>query len=251
MQAFDKFVQIIARLRAPGGCPWDREQTHETLIPYCIEEAYEVVDAIKRGDMRELKEELGDLILQVVLHSQIANESKDFSIEDVLDEVSEKMIRRHPHVFSDSKIATADDVVVQWDEIKKKEGKKSVLDGVPKHAPQLYRSFKMGEKVSAVGFDWTDINGVLEKIQEEIQEIHSANHKAQKEEELGDLLFSMVQWSRHQNIDPEHALMKANEKFAKRFKAMEQMIEQDQKVLKKMFLTEWDAYWNKVKEMAL
>jgi MazG family protein len=244
---FVRFVQIIARLRAPDGCPWDREQTHETLIPYCVEEAYEVVDAIQSGDMLELKGELGDLILQIVLHSQIAFESKEFSIEDVLNEISEKMIRRHPHVFSDAKVETADDVVKQWDEIKKKEGKKSVLEGISKHAPQLHRSLKIGEKVAAVGFDWDHPKDVLDKVQEEFKEISSAKNKTEMEEELGDLMFSIVQWSRHQKIDPEHALKKANQKFSMRFQKMEAMIEMDQKKFKKLSLNEWTKYWEKAK----
>jgi len=245
---FVKFVQIIAKLRAPEGCPWDREQTHETLIPYCVEEAYEVVDAIQSGDMNELKGELGDLLLQVVLHAQIASESKNFSIEDVLNEISEKMIRRHPHVFSDAKVETAGEVIQQWDEIKKKEGKKSVLEGISKHAPQLHRSLKIGEKVAAVGFDWDQPKDVLDKVQEEFVEIANAKSKTHVEEELGDLLFSIVQWSRHQKIDPEHALMKANEKFAGRFKAMEQMIQKEGKELKKLSLDEWNGYWDRAKK---
>ncbi len=246
---FVRLVQIIAQLRAPDGCPWDREQTHETLIPYCIEEAYEVVDAIQSGDMKELKGELGDLVLQVVLHAQIASESKEFSIEDVIHEISEKMVRRHPHVFSDAKVTTSGDVIKQWDEIKKQEGKKSVLEGIPKHAPQLHRSLKIGEKVAAVGFDWDHPKEVLDKVQEEFKEISDAKNKTEMEEELGDLMFSIVQWARHQKIDPEHALKKANEKFGMRFKKMEQMIQNDQKEFKKLSLDEWNKYWESAKKM--
>lgn len=248
MQAFDRFVEIIAKLRAPNGCPWDREQTHQTLTPYCIEEAYEVVDAIEQGDMKELKGELGDLLLQIVLHAQIAAENKDFTIENVVSDICEKMISRHPHVFSDAKIETADQVIQQWDELKKKEGKKSVLQGIPKHAPQLHRSLKIGEKVAAVGFDWEKSADVLDKVQEEFKEIDSAKNKNEKEEELGDLLFSIVQWARHQQIDPEHALKKANEKFGKRFGSMEQMIEKDGKKLKELSLDAWESYWQKAKK---
>lgn len=248
MQAFDRFVEIIAKLRAPNGCPWDREQTHQTLTPYCIEEAYEVVDAIESGDLKELRGELGDLLLQIVLHAQIAAENKDFTIQDVVNDISEKMVNRHPHVFSDVKIETADQVIQQWDELKKKEGKKSVLQGIPKHAPQLHRSLKIGEKVAAVGFDWDKPSEVLDKVQEEFKEIEQAKNKAEKEEELGDLLFSIVQWSRHQQIDPEHALQKANEKFSKRFGAMEQMIEKDGKKLKELSLDAWNTYWEKAKK---
>jgi tetrapyrrole methylase family protein/MazG family protein len=247
MHAFDRFVEIIAKLRAPDGCPWDREQTHQTLIPYCIEEAYEVVDAIQSGDVNELKGELGDLILQVVLHAQVARDNKTFSIEDVLNDISEKMIRRHPHVFSDAKVTTAGDVVKQWDEIKKKEGKKSVLEGIPKHAPQLHRSLKIGEKVAAVGFDWKKTEDVLDKVQEELKEISEAKNHQEKEEEFGDFLFSIVQWARHQNIDPEQALMKANAKFNGRFSKMEEMIQSEKKEFKKMSLAEWETYWQRVK----
>ena len=245
---FVRFVEIIARLRAPDGCPWDREQTHETLIPYCIEEAYEVVDAIKSGNLSELKGELGDLILQVVLHAQIAKDNKDFTIEDVLNDISDKMIRRHPHVFSDAKVETADDVVKQWDELKKKEGKKSVLEGIPKHAPQLHRSLKIGEKVAAVGFDWKQSSDVLDKVHEELKEIEAAKTLTEKEEEFGDLLFSIVQWARHHNIDPEQALLKANAKFGKRFVKMEEKIQADGKVFKKLSLDELEAYWQQIKK---
>ncbi|MCC7460137.1 MAG: nucleoside triphosphate pyrophosphohydrolase [Proteobacteria bacterium] len=248
MQAFDRFVEIIARLRAPDGCPWDREQTHETLIPYCIEEAYEVVDAIREGNLNELKGELGDLILQVVLHAQVAKDNKDFTIEDVLNEISDKMVRRHPHVFSDAKVETAGDVVKQWDELKKKEGKKSVLQGIPKHAPQLHRSLKIGEKVAAVGFDWKKSSDVLDKVNEELLEIEAAKNSIEKEEEFGDLLFSIVQWARYHKIDPEQALLKANAKFEKRFVKMEEKIEADQKVFKKLSLDELEAYWQQIKK---
>ena len=249
MQAFDRLVEIIAKLRAPGGCPWDREQTHETLTPYCIEEAYEVVDAIQDGNMKELKNELGDLLLQIVLHAQIAAESKTFTIDDVVKDLSEKMIRRHPHVFSDAKISTAGEVIQQWDEIKKKEGKKNVLEGISKHAPQLHRSLKIGEKVAAVGFDWEKSKDVLEKVKEEFEEIAQAKNNKEVEEELGDLLFSIVQWSRHQKIDPEHALKKANEKFGKRFAAMEAMIQKDGAEFKKLSPDAWNAYWEKAKKI--
>ncbi|MEZ4846576.1 MAG: nucleoside triphosphate pyrophosphohydrolase [Bdellovibrionota bacterium] len=249
--AFVRFVEVIARLRAPDGCPWDREQTHETLIPYCIEEAYEVVDAIKSGDLNELKGELGDLILQVVLHAQIAKDNKDFTIEDVLNDISDKMIRRHPHVFSDAKVKTADDVVKQWDELKKKEGKKSVLEGIPKHAPQLHRSLKIGEKVAAVGFDWKQSSDVLDKVHEELKEIEAAKTLNEKEEEFGDLLFSIVQWARHHNIDPEQALLKANAKFGKRFVKMEEKIQADGKVFKKLSLDELETYWQQIKKLKI
>lgn len=236
MQAFDKLVEIIAKLRAPGGCPWDREQTHQSLTPYCIEEAYEVIDAIEDNDMNELKGELGDLLLQIVLHAQIASENKTFNIENVIDEISDKMVRRHPHVFGDAKVVTTDDVITQWDELKKKEGKKNVLQGIPKHAPQLHRSLKIGEKVAAVGFEWEKSDDVMDKVQEEFLEIKQATNKQEVEEELGDLLFSIVQWARHKQIDPEHALAKANEKFGKRFAAMEAMIANDGQLPKKLSL---------------
>jgi tetrapyrrole methylase family protein/MazG family protein len=250
MQAFDRLVEIIAKLRAPGGCPWDREQTHTTLIPYCIEEAYEVVDAIHDNDMNELKKELGDLILQVVLHSQIAAEAKNFSIQDVLTEISNKMVDRHPHVFGDSDVKTSKEVVEQWNELKKKEGKKSVLEGIPKHAPQLHRSLKIGEKVAAVGFDWKTSGDVIAKVHEELKEIEQAKNQSEKTEELGDLLFSVVQWARHHNIDAEQSLLKGNAKFQKRFEAMEAMIDQDQRRLKELTLDEWEGYWQKAKSQS-
>ncbi len=249
MREFDRLVEIIARLRAPDGCPWDREQTHQTLVPYCIEEAYEVADTIHDGDMAELKNELGDLLLQIILHAQIAFENKNFTIEDVVKDISEKMIRRHPHVFGDAHVKTSEDVVNQWNDLKKKEGKKHVLEGIPKHAPQLHRSLQIGEKVAAVGFDWESPKEVMEKVQEEFVEIEKAKNKKEMEEELGDLLFSIVQWSRHQSINPEHALQKANEKFKKRFEAMEKMLEQDKKNPKNVSIDDWNGYWKKAKTM--
>lgn len=249
MREFDRFVEIIARLRAPDGCPWDREQTHSTLVPYCIEEAYEVADAIHDGNMAELKNELGDLLLQIILHAQIASENNDFNIQDVVKDISEKMIRRHPHVFGDADIKTSEDVVNQWNDLKKKEGKKHVLEGVPRHAPQLHRSLQIGEKVASVGFDWESPQEVMEKVQEEFVEIENSKNKKEMEEELGDLLFSIVQWSRHQKINPEQALQKANEKFKKRFEAMEKMLEQDQKNPKNLSIDDWNGYWEKAKTM--
>lgn len=247
MQVFDRFVEIIARLRSPDGCPWDREQTHHSLIPYCIEEAYEVVDAIQENDMSELKNELGDLLLQILLHSQIASEEKKFSIEDVVESISEKMIRRHPHVFSDVKLNSSQEVVDQWSELKKKEGKKHTLDGIPKHAPQLFRSQKIGDKVSSLGFDWENEKDVWKKVEEEIKELHSTKNEKETEEELGDLLFSLVQWSRHQGIDAEKCLQRANEKFSKRFSTMEDLISNDQQAVKKLTAPQWESYWLKAK----
>ena len=248
MRAFDQFVEIIAKLRAPDGCPWDLEQTHKTLLPYCIEEAYEVADAIENNDLKELKEELGDLMLQIVLHSQIASEEKAFTIENVLTDISEKMIRRHPHVFGDKKISSSKEVIDQWSDLKKKEGKK-VLDGIPKHAPQLFRSQKIGDKVASVGFDWKKIDDVWEKVREETKEVEDSKTVSEKEEELGDLLFSLVQWSRHLQIDAERCLLKSNQKFTKRFEWMERLVAHDQKQMKELSIEEWEAYWQKAKAL--
>lgn len=248
MQEFDRFVEIIAKLRGPDGCPWDREQTHESLIPYCIEEAYEVADAIQEKNPEELKGELGDLLLQIVLHAQIASEAKKFSIQDVARDVSEKMIRRHPHVFGDAKLSSAKEVVDQWSEIKKKEGKKSALEGIPKHAPELFRSQKIGDKVSSLGFDWSNDKDVWKKVEEEIIELQAAKNESELEEELGDLLFSLVQWSRHRGLDAEKSLKKANAKFSNRFSHMENLISTDQKLPKKLNPEEWESYWSKAKD---
>ena len=223
---------IMHRLRAPGGCPWDAEQTHASLVPNLIEEAYETVDTIQRGDIEHLKEELGDLLLQVVFHSELAEEAGNFNLDDVARGISEKLVRRHPHVFALSSATTSDAVLRQWDEIKRAEkgdGGKPYLHGVGKGLPALLRAVKLQKKAAKVGFDWPDEAGVLDKLREEIGELESAvrsGDHAAAEEEMGDLLFSVVNLARFRNVDPEVLMAAANTKFETRFAAMEQDLKQ-------------------------
>ena len=219
---------IMHRLRAPGGCPWDAEQTHLSLVPNLIEEAYETVDTIQRGDHEHLKEELGDLLLQVIFHSELAEETGRFNLDDVARGISDKLVRRHPHVFAQSEAATSDAVLQQWDEIKRAEkGHEELpyLHGVGKGLPALLRAAKLQKKASKTGFDWPDEAGVLAKLREELDELESAMAKDDADavnEELGDLLFSVVNLARFRKVDPEVLMASANAKFEQRFALMEQ-----------------------------
>jgi MazG family protein len=221
---------IMHRLRAPGGCPWDAEQTHESIVPNLIEEAYETVDTIQRGDHQHLKEELGDLLLQVVFHSEIAEEAGRFNFDDVARGISEKLVRRHPHVFGDSSAADSEAVLRQWDEIKrgeKGEEHQPYLHGVGKGLPALIRASKLQKKASKIGFDWPVETGVIAKIHEELLELQAAvdeQDMAAVAEELGDLLFSVVNLARFRKTDPEVLMAAANSKFERRFGEMEQIL---------------------------
>lgn len=232
-EEFEKLVELIARLRAPGGCPWDREQTHESLKPMMLEEAYEVVEAIDEGDDQELVGELGDLLLQVVFHSQIATEENRFNVAEVIDRISSKMIRRHPHVFGDDKAENTDDVLRSWEALKAAElaakgkdpGEGSMLDSVSTKLPAVMEAFQMTTKVSRVDFDWPDAAAVIEKLDEEVAELKEAvavntSHK-EIADEVGDLLFVVVNVARLLGIDPESALKSSNRKFRRRFRYIE------------------------------
>jgi len=229
-QQLARLRAIMHRLRAPGGCPWDAEQTHESIVPNLIEEAYETVDTIQRGDHEHLREELGDLLLQVVFHSEIAEEAGRFNLDDVARGISEKLVRRHPHVFAESAANTTDAVLKQWDAIKrteKGEQEKSYLHGVGKGLPALIRATKLQKKAAKVGFDWPDEAGVLAKIREELQELQAAldeENPIAVEDELGDLMFSMVNLARFRKIDPEVLMANANRKFERRFGEMERIL---------------------------
>jgi MazG family protein len=218
------------RLRAPGGCPWDAEQTHESIVPNLIEETYETVDTIRRGDHEHLKEELGDLLLQVVFHSEIAEEAGHFDLNDVARGISEKLVRRHPHVFAESAADTTDAVLQQWDAIKRTEKgdqMKPYLHGVGKGLPALIRATKLQKKAAKVGFDWPDEAGVLAKIREELQELQAAldeENPIAVEDELGDLMFSVVNLVRFRKIDAEVLMANANRKFERRFGEMERIL---------------------------
>ncbi|RPJ35777.1 MAG: nucleoside triphosphate pyrophosphohydrolase [Verrucomicrobiaceae bacterium] len=244
---------IMHRLRAPGGCPWDAEQTHESLIPNLIEEAYETVDTIQRGDHDHLKEELGDLLLQVIFHSELAEEAGRFNLDDVAREISDKLVRRHPHVFAQSAAADSDAVLRQWDEIKRAEKgheERPYLHGIGKGLPALLRAAKLQKKASKVGFDWPDESGVLAKIREELGELEAAiecGETRQIEDELGDVLFSAVNLARFRKLDPEVLMAAANAKFEQRFAAMERALRQQGLDLDAATPEQMEASWQAAK----
>lgn len=249
----DRLKSIMHRLRAPGGCPWDAEQTHESIVPNLIEEAYETVDAIQRANDTDMIEELGDLLLQVVFHSEIAEEEKRFDLEDVARVISEKLVRRHPHVFATSEANDSDAVLKQWDEIKRMEkGEKEVLylHGVGKGLPALVRAAKLLKKAAKIGFDWRTEAGVISKIREELNELQyaiDAENKQEVEEELGDLMLAMVNLARFRKIDPEVLMAQANAKFERRFGEMEKELRDAGNCLESSTLSEMQDAWNVVK----
>ncbi|MEI7954379.1 MAG: nucleoside triphosphate pyrophosphohydrolase [Verrucomicrobiota bacterium] len=244
---------IMHRLRAPGGCPWDAEQSHASLIPNLIEEAYETVDAIQRSDWMHLREELGDLLLQVVFHSELAEEAGHFNLDDVAREISDKLIRRHPHVFGHSAAATSDAVLQQWDEIKREEKgatEQPYLHGIGQGLPALMRAAKLQKKAAKVGFDWPDENGVLAKIREESAELHHAIASGDPQaiaEETGDLLFSIVNLTRFRQLDPELVMAAANRKFEDRFATMERLLQSGGLNLEAATLDEMEMAWQRAK----
>jgi MazG family protein len=244
---------IMHRLRAPGGCPWDAEQTHASLVPNLIEEAYETVDAIQRGDHAHLREELGDVLLQVVFHCELAEEAGHFNLDDVARDISEKLVRRHPHVFAQSQAHTSDAVLTQWDQIKRAEkGHENhpFLHGVGKGLPALLRAAKLQQKAAKIGFDWPDASGVLAKIREEIDELEAAltsHDPAHIDEELGDLLFSAVNLARFRKVDPEVLMAAANTKFEQRFAAMELALQHQGLSLAAASLDQMEVAWNAAK----
>ncbi len=251
---FEALVRIMHRLRAPGGCPWDREQTHDSIKPYLIEEAYEVVEAIDAHDDRELCSELGDLLLQIAFHAEMAAEQDRFTIADVIRAISDKMMRRHPHVFGDVRVDGADDVVRNWSRIKAAErassADPSALAGVPQAMPALLRAQRLGEKAGHAGFDWTDAAGVLDKLDEELDELRGAierGERAEIEAELGDLLFASTSLARHAQISAEDALKRAAERFGRRFRAMEAALAAQQRDIRNATAEELDALWSEVK----
>ena len=253
--SWDDLVEVMARLRR--SCPWDREQTHRSLVPYLIEESYEVVDAIESRDDGELCEELGDLLLQIVFHAQLATERGKFSIADVVDTLSNKMIRRHPHVFGDQAVSSVADVWQNWEALKSEEpatkARASKLDGIPKGLGALQRAQKMQEKASRVGFDWPDLSGVRAKLAEELAELEQARREgdeAQIREEMGDVLFSIVNFARALGLDSETALRQANEKFYRRFAFMEQRARSDGRALNDLTLDELEELWQLAKLQA-
>jgi tetrapyrrole methylase family protein/MazG family protein len=251
VNSFDDLVEVMRILRSEKGCPWDREQSHESLKPYLIEETYEVLDAIDRGDDGELLEELGDLLLQIVFHAQLAAEEGRFTVEDVARVIVQKLERRHPHVFGEVQVHSSLQVLKNWEEIKRGEGKRSVLDGVPRGLPALLKARRVQDKVKRVGFDWDDPAGALEKVREEIGEMETAVQRGDRqgiEEEFGDVLFSLVNVSRFLDIDAEESLRQTVEKFSRRFRYIEARIESlGDRSIEDYSLEELDALWEESK----
>lgn len=257
-RAFLKLIDVMSRLRTPvSGCPWDLEQTYSTIAPYTIEEAYEVADAIERRDMADLKEELGDLLFQVVFHSQMAAEDGAFDIADVTNAIADKMVRRHPHVFESPDDRSADDQTHAWERIKADEraskashGSASALDGVAISLPALLRAEKLQNRAARVGFDWTEAEPIFDKLTEETQEVRDAIQSGIRddiEDELGDLLFVAANLSRRLDVDPEQALRRANAKFERRFRTMEAEARADGVIFADLGLDAQEAYWQRVK----
>jgi XTP/dITP diphosphohydrolase len=246
--AFERLLKIMDELRA--GCPWDQKQTLESLRHLTIEEVYELGDAILDNDLEEVKKELGDILLHMVFYSKIADEQDAFDIADVLNSICEKLIHRHPHIYGDVKVANEEEVKANWEKLKLKEGKKSVLEGVPKSLPAMVKAQRIQEKARGVGFDWDHEDQVWEKVKEELEEFKVAcNSGSEKEQmdELGDLFFSIINYSRFKDINPEEALERTNKKFITRFQYLEQESFKDGKTMGSMTLEEMDYYWNKAK----
>lgn len=259
MTSFEQFQEIIAHLRAPEGCPWDKEQTHESLRQFLLEEAYEVLDVIDQGDTDALAGELGDLLLQVVLHTQIAIDDGEFHMTDVLRRINEKMVRRHPHVFGTTQVENADQVVTNWEAIKRtekaangSEKPESLLASIPKGLPALLQAYQYQARAAKIGFDWDNIGDVWAKVEEELREVEAekGNPDAQGRE-MGDLLFALVNWSRWLKIEPENALREANARFARRFAYVEQQASQNGRTMTDYTLNELDAFWNAAKAQGL
>ncbi|TAK67708.1 MAG: nucleoside triphosphate pyrophosphohydrolase [Bacteroidetes bacterium] len=245
---FEKFVEITKRLRKE--CPWDREQTHDSIKHSLIEEAYEVVESIDHSNVEELKKELGDILLHVVFHSNIAEENNEFTLEEVIRGISEKMVRRHPHIYGDVKVEGAAHVKQNWEKIKMSEGRESIIDGVPKHMPALLRAHRIQEKASKVGFDWKKAEDAWKKVDEEMAELHQAigiQDTKKTNSEFGDLLFALVNYSRFIGVNPENALRSTIDKFITRFQYIEKRLKEQNKDIHNSTLEEMDALWDEAK----
>ncbi len=252
----DKFLELVKTMdRLRKECPWDREQTHESLRKYILEEAFEVVETIDKKNWKELGEELGDLLLQIIFQSVIGKESGEFSLESVIETLNNKLVERHPHVFGNKKVDSAKDVESNWEHIKlKNEQRKSLLSGIPKIAPALLRAQRLQERAARVSFDWDHLTDVIEKLEEELKELKKAideNNHRDMEEEMGDILFSLVNISRFLEISAEDSLRKSNEKFARRFKYIEDSFDNNYKQMKKAGLKELDKKWEEAKKKVL
>ncbi len=250
LKAFERLLTIMDELREK--CPWDRKQTMETLRHLTIEEVYELSDAIMDSDLEETKKELGDLMLHMVFYSKIGDEKGAFDVADVLNGVCEKLIHRHPHIYGDVEVADEEEVKANWEKIKLKEGKKSVLEGVPRSLPSLVKASRIQDKARGVGFDWDNSEQVWEKVKEEVMELETevTNGSDKIEEEFGDVLFSLINYARFIGVNPDDALERTNKKFIQRFQYLETESAADGKVLGEMTLEEMDEYWNKAKELA-
>lgn len=252
---FEELVDIMTRLRSPEGCPWDREQTHESIKENLIEETYEAVDAIDSGDMDELRGELGDVLMQVVFHSEMAKEKGTFNIDDVIDGITSKLIRRHPHVFGDTEVSCADEVLTRWEEIKRGEkgyeSRTSVLDGVPNTLPALSRAMEISKRAAKTGFEWPNLEAVVDKLDEEVHELKAelkSGDTTRISEEIGDLLFTVVNVARWTKVDPEDALRTMTKRFASRFKQIEEAARESGKPIEEMSIEEMDAVWERAKQ---
>lgn len=252
---FSQLRQIIAELRGPNGCPWDKKQTHESLRKYLLEESYELIEAINEGDIDHIIEELGDVLLQVMLHSQIGEDEGYFSIDDVLEGISDKMIRRHPHVFGEEQVDSVDDVMKHWQNAKKQEAKtdrESVLEGINCALPNLMQAYELQKRAAKIGFDWPNVEGAWEKVKEEIlefqEELKEVNNNEQIESEFGDILFSLVNIARFYKVDPELAIFRTNKKFIQRFSYIEERVKESGKEWSQMNLEELDQFWNEAKK---
>lgn len=250
LKAFERLLDVMDDLRAQ--CPWDKKQTMESLRHLTIEETYELGDAILNNDLNEVKKELGDVLLHIVFYAKIGSETQDFDIADVCNELCEKLIFRHPHIYGDVQVADEEEVKRNWEKLKLKEGKKSVLEGVPKGLPALVKASRIQDKAKGVGFDWEEPQQVWEKVQEELQELQAevqANNFDALEAEFGDVLFSLINYARFLKINPEDALERTNKKFISRFQYLEQKAEQLGKSLSEMSLAEMDVFWNEAKKL--
>jgi tetrapyrrole methylase family protein/MazG family protein len=251
--SFESFQEVVAHLRAPNGCPWDREQTHSSLRTYLLEEAYEALSALDAGDAVAMREEFGDLLLQIVLHAQIAVEAGEFRMTDVLQTINEKLVRRHPHVFGDVQVDGVGKVLQNWEALKAEERKangqteKGLLDGIPVALPALIQALEYQKRAARVGFDWPDAEGILEKICEEAAEVRSAGDDAQRAAEIGDLLFAVVNLARFYHVDAEGVLRETNLRFRSRFKHIEKVAKERGKVVSELTLAEMDAIWEAAK----
>jgi len=250
LKAYDRLLTIMDELREQ--CPWDKKQTIQTLRHLTIEETYELGDAILENDLIEVKKELGDLLLHIVFYARIGSETNDFDMADVANDICEKLISRHPHIYGDVKVADEEEVKQNWENLKLKEGKKSVLEGVPKSLPAIVKANRIQDKVSGVGFDWEEPHQVFEKLVEELDELQHEvleENSEKIEQEFGDVLFSMINYARFLKIDPESALERTNKKFIKRFQYLENQAKIHGKTLKEMSLAEMDVYWEEAKNI--